>query len=61
MVGLTIAILLLLISVQLQLNFNELLNSKNNKDSIANFLIINKRLNTRSNAPTKHDARAPKK
>ena len=44
MVGLTIAILLLLISVQLQLNFNDLLNSKNNKDSVANFLVINKEI-----------------
>jgi cell division protein FtsX len=44
MIGLTIAILLLLISVQLQLNYNNLLNNKNNKDSIANFLVINKEI-----------------
>jgi hypothetical protein len=55
MVGLTIAILLLLISVQLQLNFNELLNSKNNKDSIANFLIINKEITDASLGNTQLD------
>jgi cell division protein FtsX len=54
-VGLTIAILLLLISVQLQLNFNELLNSKNNKDSIANFLIINKEITDASLGNTELD------
>ncbi len=40
--GLTIAILLLLIAVQLQVNYNYLLNSKTNRDSIADFLVINK-------------------
>jgi cell division protein FtsX len=55
MIGLTIAILLLLISVQLQLNFNELLNSKNNKDSIANFLIINKEITDASLGNTQLD------
>ena len=43
-IGLSIAILLLLISFQLQVNYNQLLNSKSNRDSIANFLVINKEM-----------------
>ncbi len=43
-IGLFVAILLLLISVQLQVNYNQLLNSKSNRDSIANFLVINKEM-----------------
>lgn len=42
--GLSVAILLILSAVQLQANYDELLNNKNNKDSIANFLVINKTL-----------------
>ena len=42
LVGLSVAIFLLLTSIQLQINYNNLLNNKNNKDSIANFLVINK-------------------
>ncbi len=42
LVGLSIAIFLLLTSIQLQINYHNLLNNKNNKDSIANFLVINK-------------------
>lgn len=42
--GLSVAILLILSAVQLQANYQELLHSKNNKDSIANFLVINKTL-----------------
>jgi len=41
-VGLSIALLLILAAVQLQANYNELLHSKTNQDSIANFLVINK-------------------
>lgn len=41
-VGLFIAILLLLTAVQLQINYGNLLNNKNNRDSIANFLVVNK-------------------
>ncbi len=42
LVGLSVAIFLLLTSIQLQINYYNLLNNKNNKDSIANFLVINK-------------------
>jgi len=42
LVGLSVAIFLLLTSIQLQINYHDLLNNKNNKDSIANFLVINK-------------------
>jgi hypothetical protein len=53
--GLTIAMLLILSAVQIQVNYNELLYGKSNQDSIANFLVIskvidgNKRENTLSN------------
>ncbi|SJZ58497.1 FtsX-like permease family protein [Sediminibacterium ginsengisoli] len=43
--GLSVALLLILMAVQLQTNYNELLNSKSNQDSIANFLVVNKQLN----------------
>ncbi|MDB5248970.1 MAG: hypothetical protein JWQ40_3364 [Segetibacter sp.] len=43
--GLTIAMLLILSAVQIQVNYNELLYGKNNQDSIANFLVINKVIN----------------
>ncbi len=41
-VGLSIAMALILSAVQLQANYEELLHSKTNQDSIANFLVINK-------------------
>lgn len=41
-VGLSIALLLILAAVQIQMNYNDLLHSKTNQDSIANFLVINK-------------------
>ncbi len=41
-VGLSIALLLILSAVQIQANYNDLLHSKTNQDSIANFLVINK-------------------
>lgn len=41
-IGLSVAMILILSAVQLQANYNELLNSKSNQDSIANFLVINK-------------------
>ena len=44
-VGLSIAMLLILAAVQLQANYNDLLHSKTNQDSIANFLVLNKVLN----------------
>lgn len=44
-IGLSIAMILILSAVQLQVNYNELLHGKNNQDSIANFLVVNKILN----------------
>ena len=41
-IGLSVAMILILSAVQLQVNYNELLHSKTNQDSIANFLVINK-------------------
>lgn len=43
-IGLSVALLLILSAVQLQANYNELLHSKNNQDSVANFLVVNKQL-----------------
>ncbi len=43
--GLSVAMLLILASVQIQADYNELLHSKTNQDSIANFLVLNKVLN----------------
>lgn len=42
--GLSIALALILSAVQLQANYNDLLHSKTNQDSIANFLVINKKV-----------------
>jgi hypothetical protein len=42
--GLAIALLLILIAVQVQVNYNDLLYGKSNRDSIANFLVINKKV-----------------
>ena len=44
-IGLSVAMLLILAAVQIQANYNDLLHSKTNQDSIANFLVINKILN----------------
>lgn len=44
LIGLSVAVVLILSAVQLQSNYYELLNSKNNQDSIANFLVVNKAL-----------------
>src|SRR5581483_3338333 len=41
-IGLSVALLLILSAVQIQANYNDLLNSKANQDSIANFLVVNK-------------------
>lgn len=48
-IGLSIALLLILAAVQVEMNYNDMLNSSNNKDSLANFLVINKEVN-RDNA-----------
>jgi len=49
--GFAIALLLILSAVQVQVNYDQLLNGKTNQDSIANFLVINKKIdgNNRSN------------
>jgi len=41
-VGLSVALLLILSAVQIEANYNDLLRSKSNRDSIANFLVVNK-------------------
>ena len=47
-VGLSVALLLILSAVQIQANYNDLLYSKTNQDSIANFLVINKAVNDKT-------------
>lgn len=41
-VGLSFALLLILTAVQVEMNYNDMLNSSRNADSLANFLVINK-------------------
>lgn len=41
-IGLSVAMILILSAVQLQANYNDLLHSKTNQDSVANFLVIHK-------------------
>lgn len=43
-IGLSIAMLLIFSAVQVQVNYNELLHGESNQDSIANFLVINKKI-----------------
>ncbi len=47
-IGLSIAMILILSAVQLQANYNDLLHSKTNQDSIANFLVIHKPVTEKS-------------
>src|SRR6266542_3155014 len=47
-VGLSVALLLILSAVQLQANYNDLLHSKTNQDSIANFLVLNKKVSDKT-------------
>lgn len=47
-IGLAVALLLILSAVQLQANYNDLLHSKTNQDSVANFLVINKQVNNKT-------------
>lgn len=47
-IGLSVALLLILSAVQLQANYNDLLHSKTNQDSIANFLVINKKISDKT-------------
>lgn len=42
--GLSVALTLILAGIQLQSNYDQLLHGKNNQDSIANFLVVNKRV-----------------
>ncbi len=44
LLGLSVAMLLILAAVQIQADYNELLLSKSNQDSIANFLVLNRAL-----------------
>lgn len=53
--GLAIALLLILSAVQIQVDYNELLNGKTNQDSIANFLVINKKIDGNSLSNTLQD------
>lgn len=46
--GLSVALLLILAAVQIQVNYNELLQGNQNKDSVANFLVVNKILTDRN-------------
>lgn len=54
-IGLAIAVFLLLTAIQVQSNYYFLLNSPNNKDSIADFLVINKTLDNNNLGNTKLD------
>jgi len=47
-IGLSVALLLILSAVQLQANYNDLLHSKTNQDSIANFLVLNKKVSDKT-------------
>ena len=51
-VGLSVALLLIFSAVQIQVNYNELLHGKTNQDSVANFLVINKILNSKTYGST---------
>lgn len=51
-VGLSVGLLLILSAVQIQMNYNDLLNSKSNQDSIANFLVINKSVTSKTAGAT---------
>jgi hypothetical protein len=51
-VGLSVALILILAAVQIQVDYNDLLYSKTNQDSIANFLVINKILNNKTYGTT---------
>lgn len=51
-IGLSVALLLILSAVQLQVNYNDLLHNKTNQDSIANFLVLNKVLTNKTYGAT---------
>ena len=50
--GLSIALLLILSAVQIQVNYHELLYGASNQDSIANFLVINKKIDGNNTSNT---------
>jgi len=54
-IGLSIAVFLLLAAIQIQSNYHFLLNNPNNKDSIADFLVINKMVDNINLGNTKLD------
>lgn len=54
-IGLGIAVFLLLTAIQIQSNYHFLLSSPNNKDSIADFLVINKIVDNNNLGNTKLD------
>jgi hypothetical protein len=47
-IGLSVALLLIFSAVQIEVNYNDLLNNKTNQDSIANFLVVNKLLTSKT-------------
>ena len=47
-IGMSVALLLILSAVQIQIDYDDLLYSKTNQDSIANFLVVNKILNNKT-------------
>jgi len=55
-VGLSISLLLIFSSVQLEADYSDMLNSKNNRDSVANFLVINKEVTGNRASTTLSDA-----
>ncbi len=55
-VGLSVSLLLIFSSVQLEADYDDMLNSKNNKDSVANFLVINKEVTGGQASTTLTDA-----
>lgn len=55
-IGLSVALLLILSAIQIQANYNDLLQGKVNQDSTANFLVVNKIVNNSTlNATTLTD------
>ncbi len=59
-VGLGIALLLILSAVQIQVNYNDLLYGSNNRDSTANFLVVNKKISGNNASNTLSDEQITK-
>ncbi|MDB5229943.1 MAG: hypothetical protein JWN76_748 [Chitinophagaceae bacterium] len=53
--GMSVAVILILLAVQLQVNFNSLLYNKSNQDSIANFLVVSKNMQSGNTNLTEQD------